>query len=77
MEEAKYKVVFDHDINKHVKVILKMTKGTKTFTLIGLIGAIVFWLGLVINSRVQAYLDKGLLVLSIILIFIFSVFRFI
>lgn len=73
MEEAKYKVVFDHDLNKHVKVILKMVKGTKTVTLIGLIGAIVFWLGLVINSRVQDYLDKGLLVLSIVLIFIFSV----
>ena len=73
MEEYKYKVEFDYSIEKHINIVSKMNKGTKTFSLIALIGSVLFWLGNVIKGMFFNGSEVGFVLLSVVLILIFLV----
>ena len=68
MEEYKYKVEFDYDIEKHVSIIYKINKKLRVFSIIGLIGSILFYLGVIIHGLMQDGSERGTVVLAILLV---------
>lgn len=73
MEEYKFKVEFDYDIEKHVSIIYKMDKKIRTFALVSLIGVILFYVGIVVDGIRNNGSDPGMVILAVFLIFFFGV----
>lgn len=69
MEEYKYKVEFYYDIEKHVSIIYKINKKLRVFSIIGLIGSILFYLGVIIHGLMHDGSERGTVVLAILLVF--------
>ncbi len=69
MDEYKYKVVFEYDLNKHVEVMYDVNKKGRKASFIGLVGAILFLVSAIINEEDST----GYIILAIMFLF-FSLF---
>lgn len=73
MDEYRYKVEFDYDIEKHVSIIYKINKGIRKFAIIALIGSILFYIGVIINGIRQGGSESGTVILSVLLVLATSI----
>lgn len=63
MEECIYSVEFEYDVIKHARILYKLRKKGHVFSIIMLIGSILFYIGTIINSSKAS--SQGFVLLAV------------